>query len=79
MELLWFMLVGLLTGGVSSLFVRGGGLWSNLIVGALGALLGGFLFGSLGGAVNDGLLRSALVAALGAAVLITALNLIRRL
>ena len=80
MELVWFILVGLIAGWLAGMIVKGGGygLVGDIVVGILGALLGGFLFGSLGGAVGDGLLGSIVVATLGAIILIVILRLIKR-
>ena len=80
MELVWFILVGLIAGWLAGMIVKGGGygLVGDMVVGILGALLGGFLFGSLGGAVGGGLLGSIVVATLGAIILIAILRLIKR-
>ena len=80
MELVWFLLVGLIAGWLAGMIVKGGGygLVGDIVVGILGALLGGFLFGSLGGAVGGGLLGSIVVATLGAIILIAILRLIKR-
>ena len=49
-HLLWFLLIGLAAGWLAGQILKGGGfgLWGDLIVGVIGALLGGFLFGLLG-------------------------------
>ena len=80
MELVWFILVGLIAGWLAGVLVKGGGygLVGDMVVGILGALLGGYLFGSLGGAVGGGLLGSIVVATLGAIILIAILRLIKR-
>ena len=58
MEILWFLIVGLVAGWLASMLAKGGGygLLGDMVVGVLGALLGGFLFSTLGGAVDGGLL-----------------------
>ncbi len=50
MQFLWFLLIGLAAGWLAGQILKGGGfgLWGDLIVGVIGALLGGFLFGPLG-------------------------------
>ena len=80
MEIIWFLIVGLVAGWLAGVLVKGGGygLVGDIVVGILGALLGGFLFGSLGGAVGGGLLGSIVVATLGAIILIAILRLIKR-
>ena len=64
MEIVWFLIVGLIAGWLASMLVKGGGygLLGDMVVGVLGAFLGGFLFGTLGFAVDGGLLGSILVA-----------------
>ena len=79
MEIVWFLIVGLIAGWLASMLVKGGGygLLGDMVVGVLGAFLGGFLFGTLGFAVDGGLLGSILVAAVGAVILITLLRVIK--
>jgi len=55
----------------------GFGLWGDLIVGVIGALLGGFLFGLLGISAG-GLLGSLITATVGAIVLLLLLRLIKK-
>ena len=47
---MWFLLIGLAAGFIGGLIVKGGGfgILGNLIVGVIGALVGGFVFGLLG-------------------------------
>ena len=58
MEIVWFILVGLVAGWLAGVLVKGGGFGAigDIIVGVLGALLGGFLFGVLGFSSGGGLL-----------------------
>ena len=80
MEIVWFLIVGLIAGWLASMLVKSGGygLLGDMVVGVLGAFLGGFLFGTLGFAVDGGLLGSILVATVGAVTLITLLRVIKR-
>lgn len=50
MTFIWFLLIGILSGWIAGELTRGSGfgLMGNLIVGVLGALVGGFLFDVLG-------------------------------
>ena len=50
MYYLWYLLIGLAAGWLANLLVRGGGSWLfiNLIVGAVGGLLGGWLVSMFG-------------------------------
>jgi uncharacterized membrane protein YeaQ/YmgE (transglycosylase-associated protein family) len=79
-DLLWFLLVGLIAGWLAGVLVKGGGfgLLGDLLVGVLGAVIGGYLFGSAIIGVG-GLLGSILVATLGAVILLVLLRVVRRL
>ena len=47
MGLIWFLVVGVVAGWLAGVLVKGGGfgLVGDLVVGVIGAVLGGFLFG----------------------------------
>jgi uncharacterized membrane protein YeaQ/YmgE (transglycosylase-associated protein family) len=77
--LLWFLLVGLIAGWLASNLMkgRGFGFVGDMVVGVIGAVIGGHLFGRLGMA-GGGLLGSIIVATIGAVILIVILRLIRR-
>lgn len=79
-EFLWFIIVGLVTGWLAGVLVKGGGfgLIGDIVVGILGALLGGFLFRTLGVSAGGGLLGSIIVATIGAVILIFVLRLLKR-
>ncbi len=76
--LLW-LVVGLIAGFLASILVGGGlGLIGNIIVGVVGAFLGGFLFRALGiGVPFGGMAGSIFVAFVGAVVLLLILRLLR--
>ena len=81
MGILSWIVVGLIAGWLAGLVVRGGGfgLVGDIVVGIVGALIGGFLAGSLFNvpdAVNGINLTSILVAFLGAVILILVLRAI---
>jgi len=80
MNLLWFLIVGLIAGWLAGLLVKGGGfgLVGDLVVGVIGAFLGGFLFSSLGVSAGGGLIGSIIVATIGAVVLLFLVRLIKR-
>jgi uncharacterized membrane protein YeaQ/YmgE (transglycosylase-associated protein family) len=80
MNVLWFLLVGVIAGWLAGVLVKGGGfgLIGDLVVGILGALLGGLLFSGLAGAAGGGLLGSILVATLGAVILLVVLRVLKR-
>jgi uncharacterized membrane protein YeaQ/YmgE (transglycosylase-associated protein family) len=79
MSFLWFILIGIAAGWLAGQIMRGGGfgLIGDLIVGVIGALIGGALFHFFG--INTvGLPGSLVTATVGAVVLIAILRLIRR-
>lgn len=78
MHLLWFLLIGLIAGWLAGQLTRGYGfgLFGNMVVGVIGAFLGGFVFTLLGLSAY-GLLGSLIMATIGAMVLLFLLRLIR--
>ena len=79
MAIVWFLLIGLAAGWLASQIMKGGSssLITDLIMGVIGAILGGFLFGLLGLAAT-GLIGSLVTATFGAIVLIAGLRAINR-
>ena len=77
--LIWFLIVGLIAGWLASMVMKGGrrDLLTYLVIGVIGALLGGWLFGLVGLAAT-GLIGSIIMAFVGAVVLILLLRTIRR-
>ena len=80
MSFLWFLIVGLIAGWLAGVLVKGGGfgIIGDMIVGVLGALIGGFIFTNLGVSSGGGLIGSIIVATIGAIILIFILRLIKR-
>jgi uncharacterized membrane protein YeaQ/YmgE (transglycosylase-associated protein family) len=81
MELVWFIVIGLAAGWLAGQVMGGGGFGviGDIVVGAIGALLGGFLFRTFGlSAGGGGLLGALIVATIGAVVLLFLLRLIKR-
>ena len=77
MEIIWWLVIGLIAGGVASLIVPGrtpGGAIGALVVGILGGLLGGWVLAALD--VNENLtwLGSLVVAIVGAVVILYVLR-----
>lgn len=81
MDAIWFILIGLAAGWLAGqiMGVGGQGVIGDLVVGVIGALLGGFIFQTVGIAVGGGLLGSLIVATVGAITLIAGLRAIKRL
>ena len=79
MDIVWFLIIGIVAGWLAGKIMRGGGfgLIGDLVVGVIGALLGGFLFGLLGLSAN-GLVGSLVTATVGAIVLLFLIHLIKR-
>ncbi len=79
MDFIWFILIGLAAGWLAGQLMRGGGfgLVGDIVVGVVGALLGGFLFSTFGASTGGGLLGSLIVATIGAVVLLFILRLVK--
>ena len=77
--LIWFLLIGLIAGWLAGKVMRGGGygVVGDMIVGVIGAFIGGWLF-SLIGISAGGLIGSIITAFVGAVVLLLILRAIRR-
>lgn len=74
---IWWLVVGLIAGFLASLVMRGGGygIVGDIIVGIIGAFIGGWLF-SLLGIGAGGFIGSIIIAFIGACILIALLRLI---
>ena len=81
MEFVWFILIGLVAGWLAGLLVKGGGFGAigDIVLGVLGALVGGVLFRAPGASAGGSPLGSIVVATIGAVVLILAVRLIKHL
>jgi uncharacterized membrane protein YeaQ/YmgE (transglycosylase-associated protein family) len=79
MNFLWFCLIGLAAGWLAGMIMKGGGfgLVGDLVVGVIGALVGGSLFDALEIA-SYGRLGALITATVGAIVLIALLRLLGR-
>lgn len=78
MDLIWFLFIGLAAGWLAGKIMKGHGfgLAGNLVVGVLGALIGGYLFKALDVAAH-GLIGSLATAVVGALVLLFLIRLIK--
>lgn len=76
---LWFLLVGLIAGWLAGKIMRGRGygLVGDLIIGILGAILGGWIF-SLLGIAAWGFIGNIIIALTGALVLLYLVRLVKR-
>lgn len=71
-QLVIWAVIGLIAGWLASLVVGGGGLLRNLIIGVIGAVVGGFVFSAAGWKLNLGneWLEQIVVAAIGAIIIV---------
>jgi uncharacterized membrane protein YeaQ/YmgE (transglycosylase-associated protein family) len=78
-HLLWFLLIGLVAGWLAGLLVkgRGSGWLVDMIVGVIGALIGGFIFGQLG-VMTPGMIGELLSATVGAVILLFLLKVLKK-
>ena len=76
--LLIFLGIGLVAGWLASLLLGGGGLIRNLIVGVIGAFVGGWLLSALGVSIPIGnaLISQIITATIGAIVVIVVARVI---
>jgi uncharacterized membrane protein YeaQ/YmgE (transglycosylase-associated protein family) len=79
MEFLWFLLIGLVAGWLASQIMGGSGygLIGDLIVGVIGAVFGGWIFGLLG-IYAGGIIGNLIVATLGAIIFLAILRAVKR-
>ena len=77
-SLLIWILIGAVAGWLAGQIVKGGGfgLIGDIIVGMIGAVIGGWLFGSI--IVIGSLIGSIVLATLGAVILIVIIRMVRR-
>lgn len=79
MEILWFILIGLAAGWLAGQFMKGGGfgIVGDIVLGVVGAVVGGFLFRQLGLSAGGGLVGGLIVATVGAVVLLFVVRLVK--
>ena len=84
MSLIILLIVGGILGWLASIVMRTDGqqgIFLNIVVGIVGAMLGGFLLAPLvgGGSITNGISASTLIVSfLGAIILLAIVNLVRR-
>ncbi len=79
MNIFLFLIIGLVAGWLAGMIMKGKGfgLIGNLIVGVVGAFIGGFLFDFLG-IVKTGLIGELITASVGAIILLWIIGLIKK-
>ena len=77
--IIWWIIVGLIAGWAAGKIMKGGGygVIADIVLGILGAIIGGWVVGFLGFG-GGGLIWSILVAILGAVILIWITRLLKR-
>ena len=80
MDIVWFLLIGAAAGWLAGLVMKGGGfgIVGNLIVGVIGAILGGFLFNQLGLSSGGGLIGALVTALVGAVLLLVIVGFVKK-
>ena len=79
MDILTWLIVGLVAGVLAAMLVGGVGLVGDIIVGIVGAFVGGWIFRQLGVTTPfSGLAGTIFTAFVGAVVLLAILHLVRR-
>ena len=75
-----FLIAGGLSGWLAGLIMKGGGfgLMKNLVVGVLGAFLGGWLFGLLDVTVGGKWMGPIVTSTVGAVILLKAVSMVKK-
>jgi len=78
--LIWWIVVGLIAGWLAGKVMKGSGygIAMDIVIGMVGAVIGGFLFGRLGGFPFGGLISSVVVAFVGSVILIWLARLLKK-
>lgn len=79
-SLLIFLAIGAVAGWLAGILMKGGGsgILMNIVLGIVGAIVGGFLFGVVG-LSSHGLIGSIITATVGAVVVLFVVRLIKKL
>jgi uncharacterized membrane protein YeaQ/YmgE (transglycosylase-associated protein family) len=80
MTLLWWLIVGVIAGWATGKIMKGGGygFWLDLLLGIVGAMVGGFIASHLGLAASGGMIYTILVAIGGSVVVVFLYRLITK-
>jgi uncharacterized membrane protein YeaQ/YmgE (transglycosylase-associated protein family) len=79
-SLIYFLAIGAAAGWLAGVLMRGGGfgLPGNIVVGIIGAVVGGWLFRELGISAAGGLAGSLITAVAGASLLLFIVGLVKK-
>jgi len=80
-SILIMLAIGAVAGWLAGLITKGAGfgLIGDIVIGILGAIVGGFLFAKLGISLGTGLVNEIVSATAGAVVLLVVIGLIRKI
>lgn len=80
MYLLWWIIVGVVAGWATGKIMKGGGygFWLDLVLGIVGAMVGGFIARHLGLAASGGIIYTILVAIGGSVLVVFIFRLLTR-
>jgi uncharacterized membrane protein YeaQ/YmgE (transglycosylase-associated protein family) len=78
MSILWWILVGLVAGWVTGKIMKGGGygFWMDIILGIVGAMVGGFIARALGFSSSGGTIYTILIAIAGSIIVVFLFRLV---
>lgn len=78
-SLLAFLVVGAIAGWLAGKWMKGGGfgLFGNIVVGVIGAIIGGFVF-DLVGITAGGILGAIVISTIGAGILLFLVGLVKK-
>lgn len=81
MNLITFIIIGVLAGWIASLLTRGGGmgLIGDFIVGIIGSVIGGYVLGWFGVKIGYGFWSSVITAIIGAVILLFLIRLVKKI
>ena len=77
--MLWFLLVGIISGWLANMISRGGdfGIWGDLMTGVIGSSIGRYLFNHYMGISANNIKESIIASAAGAIILLWVMWLFR--
>lgn len=80
MHLLWWIIVGVVAGWATGKIMKGGGygFWLDLLLGIVGAVVGGFIARHLGLAESGGMIYTILVAIAGSVIVVFLFRLVTK-
>lgn len=80
MEIVFLLLIGAVSGWIAGQIMKGGGfgLIGNIIIGILGAFIGGFLLTKLGITIGSGVFGLIITSVIGAVVLLFIVGLVKK-